>query len=124
MNQQIRTKEDKRYLLAASASNGRLKMYGQTLEEVCLLHENSIRNTKSPQLKAVERARYVEFMMCHIHEFERYIYHEKLERVISLCDCAISTLSETANGERMPYYADTISGLIKIRKSAIILLEE
>lgn len=123
MSKQIKTKENKPCELVASVHKGNMQMYGQTLEEVCQLYEHAIRNKKHPLQKALERTRYVEFILHHIAEFDNHRYPHILGKIIILCDCAISTLSEVKTGERMPH-PDAVRILKRSRKLAATLLEQ
>lgn len=123
MDKQIKTKENKPCELVASVRNGNMQMYGETLEEVCQLYEQSVRNTKHPLRKALERTRYVEFIIKHINEFDNRSYPKILDRIVTLCDCAIAALSDTKYGERMPH-PEAVHVLKRSLKLATELLKQ
>lgn len=123
MDKQFKPKKNKRCELVASVRKDSMQMYGQTIEEVCQLYEKSIRSTRHPLQKALERTRYVEFMLYHIDEFHNRRYPEILGKIVSLCDCAIATLSETTPGERTPH-PEAVHVLTRCHKLATELLKQ
>ncbi len=57
------------FRLAASASNGRVKVYGTTLTEMCHAHYEEIKQTRNLFSKAREQERYARFLLDNFSSF-------------------------------------------------------
>lgn len=108
MDKLINFCDGKVYKLVATAVDDNLDFYtASSLEDVCLFYDQSIRKTKSPVCKALERSRYAEFMIHHVMSFESGICRKRLEQIISLCESAIATLNDPEKCDKT-FYDSTI----------------
>ena len=74
----------KYYRLAASASNGRVAVYGESLTELCNKHYADIALIKDPYEKAREQYRYANFLLDNFSRF-----HDK-ESVAAIAESLIT----------------------------------
>ncbi len=89
------------YQLAASTRGGSIRIYGESLEEVCRRHRSIIRRTKDSAAKALEKGRYALFMLEQIDRF-----HDRRARLLliaALLETAIDTLTQANGGDSVKY---------------------
>lgn len=91
------------YELAATSRSKSVRIYGQSLEEVCLRHKDAIKRTASYDLRAIEQGKYATFMLSQIQNFSPGRRKEVLRHIIVLLETAIDTLSGLENHKKSKY---------------------
>lgn len=85
--------EKKDYVLDAFTFQGRVEIFGESLEEVFQLHRDAIEKANRPDLKAIEMGRYAIFMSEQLENFGNH-KDEMRQGIADLLNCAVTTLQE------------------------------
>ncbi|MFR2509920.1 hypothetical protein, partial [Odoribacter laneus] len=85
--------EKKDCVLVAFTFQGRVEIFGKSLEEVFQLHRKAIEKANRPDLKAIEMGRYVIFMLEQWRNFGNHSL-ERRRIIADLLNYAVTTLQE------------------------------
>ena len=99
MKKEIETaspRTDLYYELAASSRSGSVRIYGQSLDEICRRHAELAARAGHPDLRAIEQGHYASFMLQQLDRLSdpRPI---ALKRIVALLEQAVATLEKSQN---------------------------
>lgn len=92
----VSPRTDLYYELAASSRNGSVRIYGQSLDEICRRHADLVAQAGNPDLRAIEQGRYAIFMLQQLDRLSdpRSV---ALKRIVALLEQAVATLEKSQN---------------------------